>query len=205
MGPVAVNLITALAVFGVILPAELPDKTMIACVALGSRFPPRLVWCGMALAFAVHVTIAVTAGGLLSLAPHWLVGSVAAAMLVGGAVVLWRAPFPVEPAPEVRAGPDGPSDPAGESPLRVIGTGFVVVFVAEWGDLTQILTATLAARYHDPLSVAVGATAALWTVAALGIVAGVTLLRVVPIRLLRRIAASALLVLAAATVIQTVR
>ena len=37
---------------------------------------------------------------------------------------------------------------------RVMVTAFLVIFLAEWGDLTQILTANLAAHYHDPLSVA---------------------------------------------------
>ncbi len=44
-------------------------------------------------------------------------------------------------------------------------TAFLVFFVAEWGDLTQILTANLAARYHSALSVGLGATLALWAVA----------------------------------------
>ena len=79
------------------------------------------------------------------------------------------------------------------------------VHVAEWGDLTQIVTATLTARHHDPWSVAVGATAALWAVAALGVVGGATSLRVVPVRPLQMIAVSALLVLAVATIIETFR
>ena len=33
---------------------------------------------------------------------------------------------------------------------QVVTMAFIVIFLAEWGDLTQILTATLAAHYHSP-------------------------------------------------------
>lgn len=197
------NVLTALAVFGVIFPAELPDKTMVAGLVLGTRFRPGLVWCGMALAFAAHVAIAVTAGGLLSLAPHWLVGLIAAALFVIGAIVLVREPPESVLEAEETEAVDRVAGREQLSPVRVVGTGFVVVFLAEWGDLTQILTATLAARYHDPLSVAVGAVVALWAVAAISVVAGRTLLRVVPIIVVRRIAASVLVLLAVITLIET--
>ena len=197
------NFLTALAVFGVIFPAELPDKTMVAGLVLGTRFRPGLVWCGMALAFATHVAIAVTAGGLLSLAPRWLVGSIAATLFLIGAIVLVREPSESQQEADESAEIDRIAGREQLSPVRVIGTGYVVVFVAEWGDLTQILTATLAARYHDPVSVAVGAVVALWAVAAISVVAGRTLLRIVPINVVRRIAASVLLLLAVITLIET--
>ena len=207
------NVVTAVAVFAVIFPAELPDKTMVASLVLGTRFRPGLVWCGVALAFLAHVTIAVTAGGLLSLLPHWIVQAVAAALFAVGAIVLLRESLKSaretaedEAAEEARENEeiDRADKDRGTSTLKVISTGFIVVFVAEWGDLTQILTATLAARYHDPLSVAVGAVAALWAVAAIGVFAGRTLLRVVPIHLVQRIAAGILFLLAVLTVIEIV-
>jgi putative Ca2+/H+ antiporter (TMEM165/GDT1 family) len=49
---------------------------------------------------------------------------------------------------------------------------FGVVFVAEWGDLTQLATAALAARYAAPIAVFVGATAALWAVVAIAATVG---------------------------------
>jgi len=48
-----------------------------------------------------------------------------------------------------------------------------VVFVAEWGDITQFTTANLAARY-DPLLVFAGATLGLWAVAAVEIITLIT-------------------------------
>jgi putative Ca2+/H+ antiporter (TMEM165/GDT1 family) len=65
----------------------------------------------------------------------------------------------------------------------------VVLFVAEFGDLTQLATANLAARYHDPVTVGVGAVLGLWAVGALAIVGGRQLLRVVPFGWITRIAA----------------
>ena len=185
----------AITVFAVVFPAELPDKTMVAALVLGTRFRPGLVWCGIALAFAVHVTIAVAAGGLISLLPHDLVVLVAATLFLVGAVVLIREPGEKEDEQHDEAEIDELAT-GGPSMLRVVTTGFVVVFVAEWGDLTQILTASLAARYHDPVSVWIGAFAALAVVGAIGVFAGRSLLRFVPVDVLRRIAAGLLVILA---------
>ncbi len=71
-----------------------------------------------------------------------------------------------------------------------------MIFLAEWGDLTQILTANLAAHYHDPFSVAVGATLALWAVAGLAVVSGQSLLRLINIRTIRIVTAVVLVALA---------
>jgi putative Ca2+/H+ antiporter (TMEM165/GDT1 family) len=79
---------------------------------------------------------------------------------------------------------------------RAVVTAFVVIFVAEWGDLTQVLTANLAARYHSPVSVAVGAVAALWAVAAFAVVGGQGLLRYLPVTVVRRVTGAILVVLA---------
>jgi putative Ca2+/H+ antiporter (TMEM165/GDT1 family) len=79
---------------------------------------------------------------------------------------------------------------------RVVTTAFIVIFLAEWGDLTQILTANLAAHYHSPLSVGIGAVLALWAVAALAVIGGQGVLRVVNIRTVRFVTAGLLVVLA---------
>jgi putative Ca2+/H+ antiporter (TMEM165/GDT1 family) len=71
----------------------------------------------------------------------------------------------------------------------------VAVFIFEWGDLTQILTANLAAHYHDSLSVGVGALAALWTVAAVAVVSGQGLLKVLNLGTIRFVTAAILLAL----------
>ncbi|HEX3596788.1 MAG TPA: TMEM165/GDT1 family protein, partial [Polyangiaceae bacterium] len=62
----------------------------------------------------------------------------------------------------------------GEEPgfWRATGLAFGVVFIAEWGDLTQLATAALAARYRSPYAVFGGATLALWAVATIAVVIG---------------------------------
>lgn len=71
-----------------------------------------------------------------------------------------------------------------------------MIFIAEWGDLTQILTANLAAHYHSPLSVGVGATLALWAVAGIAVISGQGLMRRVPVRRVRQVTGVVLVILA---------
>jgi len=184
------------AVFPLIFLAELPDKTMFASLVLATRGHPRLVWLGAAGAFVVHAAIATTVGvALFRLLPERAVDAVVAGLFLFGAVYAWR---------------EGAKD---ETQLirresashAVVTTAFVVIFIAEWGDLTQILTANLAAHYHASLSVAVGAVAALWSVAAVAVVSGQSLLRWVDIRTVRRITAVVLVLLAAYAIWSAVR
>jgi putative Ca2+/H+ antiporter (TMEM165/GDT1 family) len=186
-------------VFPVIFIGELPDKTMFASLVLSSRGKARSVWLGAAAAFLVHVVIAVTIGvGLFHLFPHRVVEGVVAFLFLVGSVLAYR---------ESRAGDeDEPADPdPGGGDRRIITTAFVVIFIAEWGDLTQILTANLAAHYHSPLSVGIGAVLALWAVAAVAVIGGQTLLRYLKVSTLRIITAVVLLILAVIAAISAIR
>jgi Ca2+/H+ antiporter, TMEM165/GDT1 family len=87
----------------------------------------------------------------------------------------------------------------------VTATAFIVIFLAEWGDLTQILTANLAARWHSALSVGLGATLALWAVAGLAVASGQTLLRFVNVATIRKITAAILVVLALSSLVKVFR
>ncbi|MGK5641617.1 TMEM165/GDT1 family protein [Streptomyces sp. URMC 126] len=178
--------VTAL-VFGVIFLAELPDKTALASLMLGTRYRASYVFAGVAAAFVVHVALALAAGSLLTLLPHRLLQAiVGAAFLIGAAMLLFKKDDDDE---EVRK-------PADQSFWKVSGAGFMLILAAEFGDLTQIMTANLAARYDDPVSVGLGAVLGLWAVAALGIVGGRTLMRYVPLTLITRVAALVMLALA---------
>jgi putative Ca2+/H+ antiporter (TMEM165/GDT1 family) len=77
-----------------------------------------------------------------------------------------------------------------------------VVLVAEWGDLTQLATTSLAARSDDPVGVGLGALAALWLVAGLAVWLGQGLLTRVPVRLLHRVAAIVFAALSLWTIIE---
>jgi putative Ca2+/H+ antiporter (TMEM165/GDT1 family) len=171
------------AVFPIIFLGELPDKTMFASLVLSTRGRPAVVWLGAAAAFAVHVVIAVTIGvAIFHLLPHRAVEAIVAAMFFVGAVLALReARKPRDEEKLIKR--------EAESHQRVAVTAFLVIFLAEWGDLTQILTANLAAHYHNALSVAVGALLALWVVAALAVVAGQSVLRLVNIATVRIVTA----------------
>ncbi|MYU18342.1 TMEM165/GDT1 family protein, partial [Streptomyces sp. SID8361] len=160
----------------------------LAGLMLGTRYRASYVFVGVAAAFAIHVGLAIAAGSVLTLLPHRLLEAIVGALFLGGAAVLLLKKDDGEE--EVRK-------PADQSFWKVSGAGFMLILVAEFGDLTQIMTANLAARYDDPLSVGVGAVLALWAVAGLGILGGRTLMRYVPLRLITKIAALVMLALGA--------
>ena len=176
-----------LSVFPVIFLGELPDKTMFASLVMSTRGQPRLVWVGAAAAFLVHVAIATTLGvALFALLPHRAVDAVVAAMFLFGALYAWReSARDEERLIEHEAKRHG-----------AILTAFIVIFLAEWGDLTQILTANLAAHYHAPLSVGLGAVLALWAVAGIAVASGQALVRFVDIGTIRKLTALILVMLA---------
>jgi putative Ca2+/H+ antiporter (TMEM165/GDT1 family) len=188
-------------VFALIFVGELPDKTAVAGLVLGTRFPWRWVFAGIAAAFLTHVVIAVSAGSLITLLPHRLVESVVAVLFLLGAVLVWREGL--EDEEEEQDEVDAVAEDAGF--WKVASLGYAVIFVAEWGDLTQILTANLAAKYHDPLSVGIGAVLGLWSVGLLAILGGKTLLRVLPILWITRVAAVVMVGLGVYSIVEAVR
>jgi Ca2+/H+ antiporter, TMEM165/GDT1 family len=184
------------AVYPVIFLGELPDKTMFASLVMSTRGRPLVVWFGAAAAFVVHVAIAVTVGVVLfHVLPERAVSAFVAAMFIVGAVLALHDARRSEEIVKHEAA----------SHRRVAVTAFVVIFLAEWGDLTQILTANLAAHYHQPLAVALCAVLALWSVAALAVVGGQSILRLVDIRKVRVVTAVVLFGLAGWAIWETVR
>ena len=187
------HLATIITAFATVFVAELPDKTMLATIVLSARFRrPLPVWFGAAGALTLQMVIASAAGAVLEQLPERPVRLAVAALFAVGAILLWRSRDDVEDVAgdtgrageEIEAGDGGQRLPA----WRVSTTVFGVVFLAEWGDLTQLATASLAASGRA-LSVFAGAAAAMVTVAAIGVLAGRALLRVLPERLLRTITA----------------
>lgn len=186
--------------FGAIFVVELPDKTFLATLVLSTRYRPILVWIGVGLAFAVQTTVAVLLGHAASFLPDELVRGVAAAMFLVGAVLLLR---------EARSAQDDDGEEVAATAteahgLKAVLASFLVLFAAEWGDLSQLLTIALVARYEAPVSVFVGALAALLTVSGLAVVAGRWLSAKVPLHRLMYGGSAVCLVLGVVTVVELV-
>ncbi len=225
------NLGILLATFGLVIPAELPDKTFISCLVMSSRHRPLPVWVGGASALSLQAGLSVAAGRLLELLPRTAVRGVVAALFIGGALYLLVVPERTQEdkghllagAAETSDGETGgarcgggedgagdtappeavpPRDLSPESFLRVALTTFSIVALAEFGDITQILVANLTARYHASWSVFLGAVAGFWVVSAIGVASGRAIVRVVPLALVRRLSGAALLALGIYTIVQ---
>jgi Ca2+/H+ antiporter, TMEM165/GDT1 family len=185
--------------FILVLPVELPDKTLFASLVLATRYPHWPVFVGVGTAFGLQVVIAVTAGSLLSLLPEALVSGVVAVLFLVGAIILWRS---ATSGPEEEELTDTRQ---GTSFFRVAAISFGVLFAAEWGDLSQLAIAGLAARYDEPLSVFIGAWAALLVVSGLAVFLGKNLADRLPIALIRRVAAGLFVVFALFAIVETIR
>ncbi|QSR28997.1 hypothetical protein CFI00_00450 [Nocardioides sp. S5] len=197
-------LVVALA-FGAIFVVELPDKTFIATLVMSTKMRPLFVWIGVGLAFLVQTGIAVGLGKAASFLPEQLIQTVAALLFLIGAVILFR---------EARSADDdeadqeeeyaAKADPAAHG-FRVVATSFLVLFAAEWGDLSQLLTISLVAKYDDPVSVFLGAWGALLAVSGLAVLVGRLLLQRIRLSLLHYVGATVCVLMAVLTVWEMTR
>ena len=196
MDPVIIGL-----TFAAIFLVELPDKTFIATLVLSTKFRPLLVWIGVGLAFAVQTLVAVALGKAASLLPTDVVHLASAVLFADRR----RDPVPRGPQRPTRRRPGSEEEYAANAPAtRSRGSGrsiasFLVLFAAEWGDLSQLLTLSLVAKYDDPVSVFIGALGALLAVSGLAVLLGRVLLNYVKLRTLHYLGGTMCLVLLAIT------
>lgn len=196
------SLATAAIVFGLIFVVELPDKTFIATLVLATRFRPLLVWIGVTAAFLVQTVVAVLLGGLLARLPRTPVEVFATIMFLIGGFLLLRGAADADKEELETVEEFSHKGAATAHGLKVIATSFMVLFLAEWGDLSQLLTASLVIKYDDPVSVGVGAFAALAAVSGLGAVIGRILLTRMRLSTIRRVGGGVCLLLAAVSTLQ---
>ncbi len=180
-----------LSVFTLIFLLELPDKTALAALLLATRHRPLPVFVGTAAAFVVQSAIAVFAGSLFGLLPREPVRIGAGLLFLVMAGVLVRRNLK---AAEVQEASEIEREERKHQ--RPLVTSFMVVFVAEWGDLTQLATAALQARYREPVVVFISATLALWAVSAIAVGLGNRLGAMIPERPLQFAAAAVMVVVA---------
>jgi len=190
-----VDLAVAATTFALVIPAELPDKTFISCLVLSSRHRPLPVWVGAICALVLQAGLAVVAGGLLVLLPKVAVHSVVTALFLGGALyLLFTTEHAEQKRGEMLASGEEKALAAGPSSFwRVTAITFGVVALAEFGDITQVLIANLAAHYRDGPAVFVGAAVAFALVSVCGVLAGRMITRWVPLAVVRRVSGVALL------------
>lgn len=191
--------------FGAIFVVELPDKTFIATLVMSTKMRPLFVWIGVALAFLVQTGVAVGLGKAASFLPEQLVHVAAAVMFTIGAIILFRE---ARTADEEEPGTEdeyAAKADAGAHGFRVVATSFVVLFAAEWGDLSQLLTISLVAKYDDPISVFLGAWGALLAVSGLAVIVGRLLLQRVRLSVLHYVGATVCVLMAGLTVWEMTR
>lgn len=189
-------------VFGAIFVVELPDKTFIAALVLSTRYKPLTVWIGVGLAFMVQTLIAVAFGHLATLLPETLVKSVALVIFLAGAVLLFRAAPKADAAEAEQEEEFASKSTVARTGFRAVGASFLVLFAAEWGDLSQLLTISMVAKYHQPVSVFIGAWGALLAVSGLAVLVGRILLNHVKLSVIHYVGAGICLVLAILTAVE---
>ncbi|NUS74345.1 MAG: TMEM165/GDT1 family protein [Corynebacteriales bacterium] len=194
----SIDLAILATVFGLVFLLELPDKTMLATLVLSSRYRPAPVLVGVGVAFALQMAIAVAVGQALTLLPREITLSVVAVMFLIGAIILARESFKTEDE-------DEESTPVATAFWRIALISFGILFLAEFGDGSQLAAAGLSARYGAPLSVFLGAWLAEMAVCTLAALAGRALLRVVPVKWVQRIAAVIFTTFAVLAVVEIVR
>ena len=205
------DLAAAAIAFALIFPSEFPDKTFVASLVLATRFKHLWVWVGIVAAFAVQMAIAVVAGSLLTFLPQRIVLAATFVLFVVGAVLLIKGGLASRAAErevlaheeqEIHARVAAVADPTA---VRVVVTSFLVIFVAEWGDLSQLLTAGLAARTGSPLSVYLGSWLAVSLVCGIAVVIGTWLRGRVSIWRIRLVSGTLLIALAVWTAVEFVQ
>lgn len=200
-----IDLLVIALTFGAIFVVELPDKTFIATLVMSTRMRPLFVWIGVGLAFLVQTGVAVGLGKAASFLPDTVVHVAAAAMFAIGAIILLREARTADAdEADQEAEYAAKADPSKHG-FTVIATSFIVLFAAEWGDLSQLLTISLVARYDDPLSVFIGAWGALLAVSGLAVIVGRVLLRHIKLSVLHYIGATVCALMASLTVFELVR
>jgi putative Ca2+/H+ antiporter (TMEM165/GDT1 family) len=195
-------LVAVVTAFALVVPVELPDKTFVATLVLSTRYRPGPVWIGVTLAFGIQCLVAVAAGRLVSLLPQRPVQLVAAALFAVGAVLLVRSAGRAA-VDELKREREYETK-VSRAPRSALGTAvasFAVLFVAEWGDLSQLLTAGLVARGGHPVAVFAGSWAGLAGISAAAVLLGRVLMRYVSLTVVQYVGAAVCGVLAVVTTV----
>jgi putative Ca2+/H+ antiporter (TMEM165/GDT1 family) len=169
-----------LSTFALIFVAEFPDKTAIAALVLATRNNPWAVFIGSASAFLIQSMVAVLFGSLFGLLPAHIIHIASGILFLLFAAMMWT-----------RKQEEKETSKKSLSFGKVVWTSFMVIFIAEWGDLTQLASATLVAKTHQGFTVFLASTLSLWAATAVAILIGHHAKKFINPRLLQTIATTA--------------
>jgi len=159
---------------------EFGDKTQLGVLTLSARYKLRApIFLGAMAAFVIVCTLGVGIGeALLNVLPVWLLSKVSGIVFLALGLLMLRELKKEEESSIIgqRRGP--------------FASTFLMIFVSEFGDKTQIAMITLAAKFGSPFEVLIGALLALGAITALGTLVGERIARIVPISITRKIAAA---------------
>jgi len=177
---------SASAAFVLIALAEFGDKSQLVCMTLAARHRALPVALGAIAAFAILNLLAVLFGAAVAAwLPAWAITAAVAALFAAfGINALRHAAAEDEEKIEEKPG------------HGVFVTSFLLIFLAEFGDKTQIAVAGLSSA-ANAAAIWLGATLALTATSILGAVAGQKLLHRLPLIWLHRISGITFLLLAA--------
>jgi Ca2+/H+ antiporter, TMEM165/GDT1 family len=190
-----------LVAFVAVFPVELPDKTFVATLVLATKYPPLPTWLGVVLAFGVQCLVAVIAGSLIGRLPSRPVQLAAAALFLVGAVVLAVGARKADAAEKEAERQYEAKVSEARTGWRAFTASFVVLFAAEWGDLSQLLTAGLVASGRDPWGTGIGSWLGLVAVSGLAVLLGRWLLQRVRLAVIRYVGAAVCLILGIVTAV----
>lgn len=174
------------ATFLLISLAEIGDKSQLVCMTLAARHRGLPVVLGAVAAFAILNLLAVLFGAAVAAwLPEWVV-TVAVAVL-----------FAVFGVSSLRYKEEDEDEEIEEKPGHgVFATTFLLIFLAEFGDKTQIAVAGMGST-TETAAVWTGATLALACTSVLGVLAGRKFLHKLPLIWIHRISGLFFLALAA--------
>jgi len=165
--------------------AEIGDKSQLVCMTLAARHRGLPVVIGAIAAFAILNLLAVLFGAAVAAwLPEWIVVLAVAALFAGFGISALRY--------KEEAGDEDVEEKPGHG---IVATTFLLIFLAEFGDKTQIAVAGLGST-ENPLAVWAGATIALAITSILGVFAGRKLLNRLPLLWIHRISGVFFLLLA---------
>jgi len=153
------DLVPLAASFGLIMLAELGDKTQLAVVSLSSKRKSKSVFVGALLAFALVDGISALAGGVIAtlIPASWIGIGAGLAFLVFAVYTLF---FEKTDKPKV------------EARSVAVASSFSLIALMELGDKTQLAVVSLAAEYDAPILVFAGVMLAFTALTGLGVALG---------------------------------